>query len=151
MTKIANTKQIISKVEEHMALSYRIEMVPDVDGWFVSIPDLPGCISQGATPEEALEMIQDAQRLWLQVSLEQGHDIPVPSTQEDYIYSGKFNVRVPKDLHRDLANSAEAQGVSLLLFVATTLASAVNSKRKSRPPAPKTNSMGNKPRVAVKK
>ncbi len=69
----------------------------------------------------------------------------MPSTQEDYRYSGKFNVRVPKDLHRDLANSAEAQGVSLNLFVATALASAVNSKRKSIATAPKTNSTGNKP------
>ncbi len=53
MTEIANIEQIMSKVEEYMALPYRIEMAPDADGWFIGIPDLPGCISQGSTPEEA--------------------------------------------------------------------------------------------------
>lgn len=63
----------------YMALPYSLELIPDGDGWFVSIPDLPGCISQGDTPEEALEMIRDAQRMWLQTAIEDGEQIPRPS------------------------------------------------------------------------
>lgn len=96
----------------------------DEGGWFVSIPELPGCISQGLTPEEALEMIRDAQRLWIQVALEDGDPVPLP-TVEAHSFSGKFNVRVPKDLHRRLVFEAEKQGVSLNLFVATALARSV--------------------------
>lgn len=111
-------------VEKYMALPYQIELVQDGEGWFVSIPELSGCMSQGDTPQEALEMIRDAQRLWLQVALEDGVRVPEPATTE-HIYSGKFNVRVTKDLHKALVHAAEAHGVSLNLYIATTLARSV--------------------------
>ncbi len=121
MTTIGN------EIKRYMALPYCIELAPDEGGWFVSIPDLPGCMSQGTTPQEALEMIRDAQRLWLQVALEDGMAIPPPHAEDEHNYSGKFNVRVPKSLHRDLVRAAEAQGTSLNLYIATTLARAVAS------------------------
>lgn len=70
------------EIERLMALPYRIEMIPDGEGWFISIPDFPGCISQGVTTEEALEMIRDAQRMWLQTALEDGTVIPEPHSAE---------------------------------------------------------------------
>jgi antitoxin HicB len=45
--------------------------------------------------------------------------------QDDHHYTGKFMVRVPRDLHRALVVAAEAQDVSLNLFIATALARAV--------------------------
>jgi antitoxin HicB len=113
------------EIERLMALPYRIEMIPDEDGWFISIPDLPGCISQGSTTEEALEMIRDAQRMWLQTALEDGIAIPEPDSADEREYSGKFNVRVSRSLHRDLVRAATLEGVSLNLYVATALARAV--------------------------
>ena len=118
------TADIEREVERYMALPYRIELIPDEGEWVVAIPELPGCLSQGETPEEAIKMIREAQRLWLQVALEDGRPIPAPRPEEDY--SGRFNVRVPKRLHRDLVRAAEAEGVSLNLFVATALARAVS-------------------------
>jgi antitoxin HicB len=79
--KMAAIDNAIQTIDWYMSLPYRIELVPDEDGWFVSIPDLPGCISQGRTPEEAVEMIRDAQRLWLQVALEDNKPIPEPSAR----------------------------------------------------------------------
>jgi antitoxin HicB len=118
------TADIEREVERYMALPYHIELIPDEGEWVVAIPELPGCLSQGETPEEAITMIREAQRLWLQVALEDGRPIPAPRLEEDY--SGRFNVRVPKRLHRDLVRAAEAEGVSLNLFVATALARAVS-------------------------
>ena len=118
------TADIEREVERYMALPYHIELIPDEGEWVVAIPELPGCLSQGETPEEAITMIREAQRLWLQVALEDGRPIPAPRPEEDY--SGRFNVRVPKRLHRDLVRAAEAEGVSLNLFVATALARAVS-------------------------
>ncbi len=129
---MAVARNLDNEVERYMALPYRVELVPDEGGWFVTLPDLPGCISQGATPQEAVEMIRDAQRLWLEVAIEDGRPIPEPTASPTHSYSGKFNVRVPKDLHRDLVRAAEAQGVSLNLFVATSLARAVNSTSPSQ-------------------
>ena len=34
--------------------------VAEEGGYVVSVPELPGCVSEGDTFEEALEMIQDA-------------------------------------------------------------------------------------------
>lgn len=113
-------------VARYMALPYRIELIPDTEdgGFVVSMPELPGCISQGDTVEEALEMIRDAQRGWLTVALKHGDPIPEPRPPEGY--SGRLNVRVPRSLHRALADSAAAEGVSLNLFVATALARAID-------------------------
>ena len=60
-------------IDYYMELPYTIELTPDLEeGWFVTIKELPGCMSQGETAEEALEMIQDAMRGWIEVELEDG-------------------------------------------------------------------------------
>ncbi len=61
-------------VEYYMNLPYTIELTPEPEGgWFVCVRELPGCMSTGDTPEEAMEMIREAMRLWLEVSLEDGN------------------------------------------------------------------------------
>ncbi len=109
------------EVQSYLEKPYRIELIPDPEGWFVQMPELPGCMSQGDTPEDAIASIRDAQRLWIECSLELGRSIPEPE-QEGHSFTGKFNVRIPKDLHRQVVQVAEAQGVSLNMYVATVLA-----------------------------
>jgi predicted RNase H-like HicB family nuclease len=41
-------------------MKYKIALVAADEGYSVSVPGLPGCWSQGATEEEALQNIQDA-------------------------------------------------------------------------------------------
>lgn len=142
-----NVTNIGEGVGRYLALPYRIELTPDPEdgGFVVSIPDLPGCISQGETVEEAMEMIRDAQRGWLTVALEHGDPIPEPRAPDDY--SGKFNVRVPRGLHRALAATAASEGVSLNLFVVTTLARAVGqpAPELAKPGRPKRESVATTP------
>jgi predicted RNase H-like HicB family nuclease len=52
-------------------MKYRVTLYQSEEGWAVSCPDLPGCHSQGATREEALENIREAIRLWLEVETEE--------------------------------------------------------------------------------
>ncbi|MBC8100357.1 MAG: type II toxin-antitoxin system HicB family antitoxin [Armatimonadetes bacterium] len=67
----------------YLTLPYTIEVIADEDGgWFVHIPLLEGCMSQGDTWEEVLEMINDAKEGWLWVALKYGHIIPEPSVIE---------------------------------------------------------------------
>ena len=80
-------------------------------------------MSQGDTPEEAIEMIHDAMGGWIGVALEDGIPIPEPKPDEDY--SGKFVVRVPRSLHRQLSEAAEREGVSLNQFINVALGMAV--------------------------
>jgi antitoxin HicB len=111
-------------VEYYMGLAYTIELwrAPE-GGWVVRVKELPGCVSQGETAEEALAMIQDAMQVWLEVGLEEGDTIPEPRPQESY--SGKFVVRVPRSLHRALVEEADREGVSLNQYINVALARAV--------------------------
>ena len=110
-------------VEHYMNLPYTIELIKDPEGWFVRVKELEGCMSQGDTAEEAIEMIQEAMELWLEVSLEDGLPIPEPRPDEDY--SGKFVVRVPRSLHRELVEKAAQEGASLNQYINVTLARSV--------------------------
>jgi antitoxin HicB len=111
-------------LDYYLKLPYTIELTPDSEqGWFVRIKELRGCMSQGDTVQEAYEMIQDAMRAWLEVAIED--NIPIPEPTPDEEYSGKFVVRVPRSLHRQLAQTAEREGVSLNQFINVALARAI--------------------------
>jgi len=45
-------------------------------GYFGEVTDLPGCWAQGETIAEVLDALTDAEKLWIQVQLEDGHSVP---------------------------------------------------------------------------
>jgi antitoxin HicB len=51
----------------------------DGGGFLATVPDLPGCMSDGESPEEALTNVQDAIQAWLEAARDLGHEIPKPS------------------------------------------------------------------------
>jgi len=108
----------------YMILPYTYEYIREENGtWFVAVKELPGCMSVGDNLQDAYEMIRDAQSGWIETALELGRTIPEPQIQEEF--SGKFNVRIPKSLHKDTVRAAQAEGVSLNQFVNVALAKAV--------------------------
>jgi antitoxin HicB len=111
----------------YLALKYPVTLHPAPEGGYaVEIEDLPGCISQGETIEETMKMVEEARRLWLESAYEDRLDIPEPRSEDDY--SGKFNVRLPKSLHRKLDQLAVHEGVSLNQYLVSTLSLAVGLK-----------------------
>ena len=100
-------------IDEYMKLPYKMELVEDQDegGYVVSFPDLKGCITCAGTVEEAVALANDAKREWLAAALEDGYPIPEPANDE--AYSGQFKLRLPKSLHRLLAEHAKSDGVSM--------------------------------------
>lgn len=52
-------------------------------GYTVEVPDLPGCVSEGDTLEEAIEMGIDAASGWILGELEEGNTYPGPSRYEE--------------------------------------------------------------------
>lgn len=52
-------------------------------GYSVEVPDLKGCISQGNSLEEAIQMAEDAALGWLLTSVEDGEELPKPSDIKD--------------------------------------------------------------------
>jgi predicted RNase H-like HicB family nuclease len=55
---------------------FNVTIDRDEDGmWVVECPSIPGCVSQGATKEEALENVKDAIKQCLQVRAEKGYPL----------------------------------------------------------------------------
>ena len=106
-------KGIRKKLNDYMAMSYRMEIVEDKEegGFVVSYPDLPGCITCGETIESAVTNAQKAKEEWMIAAFEEGIEIHEPDSLEDY--SGQFKLRIPRSLHRALAEHSQREGVSM--------------------------------------
>jgi antitoxin HicB len=114
MTDMAATSRMT--LEEYLALDYPFVAHPDPEGGYVILfPDLPGCMTQVETIEEIGTAASEICALWIESEYEDGKDIPLPSYPEEY--SGKFNLRLPRSLHRILAEGAERNNVSLNTYV----------------------------------
>lgn len=99
------------------SIEYPFEIRPlskdEGGGYSIAFPDLPGCRSDGATPEEAIENGRDALQSWLAVAHEFDDRLPKPFSAA----SGRFVQRVPRSLHAQLVAQAEVEGVSLNTLV----------------------------------
>ena len=63
-------------------MKFNVTIDRDEDGvWVVECPSIPGCVSQGATKEEALENIKEAIVLCLEVRAEQGMPLTIETRQ----------------------------------------------------------------------
>ena len=121
---------IEERVEHYADLPYLtvIEKWDDGDGpyYVARVPELPGCLIHGDTPEEALHDIEGAKRDWFKTSLELGHHIPPPLKSRNL--SGKFQIRISPSLHESLALQAEMENVSLNNYINNALSYVVGIK-----------------------
>ena len=104
---------MVKTLEYYMGLPYRIEIVEDKDegGFALHCPELNGCMTCADSIEEGIRLLEDAKREWFSACLEDGISIPEPATDENY--SGQFKLRLPKSLHRLLAQKSNEEGVSM--------------------------------------
>jgi len=66
-------------------MNYPIVLHKDSDSDFgVSVPDLPGCFSAGATIDEAVDMAKEAIELHLEGLIEEGEPMPRPGSIEEH-------------------------------------------------------------------
>ena len=102
----------MNTIEYYLQCPYRLEIIPDTDegGYVASYPELSGCITVGKTLDDAVRNAEDAKREWLIAALNSNITIPDPTTTE---YSGQFKLRLPKSLHRSLAQHSKEEGVSM--------------------------------------
>ncbi len=94
-------------------------------GYSITFPDLPGCYSDGATPEEAINNGRDALESWLAVAREFGDKIPIPFSD----VSGRFVQRVPRSLHAQLIARAKIEGVSLNTLVVSIVSQGLGQRQ----------------------
>ena len=120
-------------LNEYLAMPYRMEIVEDREegGFVVSFPELPGCITCGETLETAVANAQDAKKAWLEAAIADGVTIQEPALEENIeipepdsleAYSGQFKLRLPRSLHRALAEHSQREGISMNQYCVYLLA-----------------------------
>ena len=109
-------------LEEYMKLPYKLEIIPDTEdsGYVASYPELPGCITCGETIASAVENAEDAKKEWLLAAIEEKIEIAEPESADSY--SGQFKLRLPKTLHKTLAEDSKKEGVSMNQYCVYLLA-----------------------------
>ena len=100
-------------LNDYMTMNYRMEIVEDKDegGFVILFPELPGCITCGENIKSAIANAMDAKQAWLEAAVESGIDIQEPNDLEEY--SGQFKLRIPRSLHRSLAEHSKREGISM--------------------------------------
>ena len=108
--------------------AYRFSVLPlskvESGGYLVEYPDIPGCMSDGETIEEAIANGRQALRDCVAVFQESGRKVPKPG-----IEAAQWRQRVPRTLYLKLTVQAEHEGVSINSFVTAIIAEAIGSRQ----------------------
>ena len=92
-------------------------------GYLVEYPDIPGCMSDGETIEEAIVNGREALRDCIDVFRESGRKLPKPGVE-----AAQWRQRLPRTLYLKLTRQAASEGVSINSFVTAIIAEAIGSK-----------------------
>lgn len=114
-------------MEEQLKYPFEIRPLSEDEGggFFISFPDLPGCISDGENIEEAIRNGIDAMNSWIDTAREFNDPIPKPGNSQ---VSGRFVQRLPKSLHARLAARAKHEGVSMNSLVTAIIAESLGKR-----------------------
>lgn len=101
-----------------LSSKYEIVIEPnEYGGYYVRIPDFRGIFTGGETWEEALRHAREALEATVEAMRKQKIPLPEPKMK----FSGQFNVRVPRELHRKLFKMAKDEAVSLNALISHLL------------------------------
>ena len=102
-------------LDYYLSLPYKLEIVPDTEegGYAGKYPDLPGCITCADTIDKLAINAEDAKKAWLEAAIEDGITINEPEDKTSLNYSGQFKHRIPKSLHKELAEQSKFEGISM--------------------------------------
>jgi antitoxin HicB len=111
------------RINQLLGRPYRKVIRGDADeGFLAEVPELPGCVTAGDTETEALANLKEAMAAWFEDALAEGEAIPEPSPVRSSRFSGRVLLRMPATLHRQLAERAQQEGVSLNQLAVVVLA-----------------------------
>ena len=91
--------------------TYRVEWSKDDSTHIARCLEFPSLSADAATPEKAISEIKKVVKATIKWMQEEGEVVPVPLGEKKF--SGKYALRMPIDIHREVAIKAAEQGVSL--------------------------------------
>jgi antitoxin HicB len=118
----------VRDVTAYLNAPYIRMLIPDTEegGYVAEVLELPGCISDGDSPEEAYRNLQEAMEGWIATAID--HDQPIPEPVGDREYGGHFPLRISTELHRAAALRAMQEGISLNQWFAKAIAAQVTGE-----------------------
>jgi len=103
---------------------FTVELYRDEDGdWLAHFVEMPNISAFASTPEKALDELGVAWDLTKESYREHGEEVPRASSRRNY--SGQFNVRIDRRVHRALTIEAARAGLTLNALVSQKLAQSV--------------------------
>ena len=129
LERIADMVDVTKSPSEYLKKPYSRVVIPDEESgtYTAQILEFPGCITEGKTPQEAYERLEDVALSWIEAALDMGQDIPLPWS--NYDYGGKVALRLPKGLHKQVSLAAERDGTSLNQFIVMAISEKVGASR----------------------
>jgi predicted HicB family RNase H-like nuclease len=117
----------MKKNNDRERFDYPFAVTPFEDGDFAGyrafLIDIPSVESLGASSEEAIEGLAEAQAEWFAYAAAKSIRIPEPDPvfAQKAEYSGRVTLRIPRSLHRQVAQKAVLEGVSLNAYLNATI------------------------------
>lgn len=111
----------------YMGLAYEISVKEfgkeDGGGIFLSIPLLGAAAvnAYGETYEEARSILEEVKRDYFETWIADNVPIPEPKGEDLQEYSGKMLLRMPRSLHKAVAEAAEEEGQSINAYIVGAL------------------------------
>lgn len=98
---------------------FSINVIFEDDEWLAHFMEMPNISAFGDSPEQSIAELKIAWSAFKESCHKHGDPIPVSPAKKEY--SGQFNVRIDKRVHRELAIEAARAGISLNALVAQKL------------------------------
>jgi len=122
-------------LEYFLSLPYKIEIVPikpeEGGGYTAHLPQFGSnaIVGDGETMIEAIESLKNIKKYIFELLIKKGAEIPEPEPDLSQ-YSGRFSLRMPKELHAKLTEDSKANNSSLNqhLIYLLSLRSNINQK-----------------------
>jgi antitoxin HicB len=108
-------------MDEPLPLYTRMLIPAEEGGFIAEVLELPGCLSQGETPEQAFSNLDDAMGGYIASLLERGY--PLPPALAARTYSGRILLRIPSEVHRAVAIRAARDGTSMNYWLSQAITS----------------------------
>ena len=85
--------------------------------WVAKSTYLKGCVGQGDNPESAIKELEENEVAWIETAKETGIDIPEVPIEHMEEFSGKMTLRLAPFVHRQAAQFARREGISLNQYI----------------------------------
>lgn len=101
-------------------------MKEEDDTYTASILEMPGCVASGSDPIEALKKLEHVSESWVESALKSGYEFrdPIDSSH----FTGKIALRLPRMLHKQVAEMAMLDETSINQFLVMAISSYVSGR-----------------------